>query len=145
MSIPELHWKSHYDCGIPEIDLQHRYFLQLINRVSIELNTSSDANYRARLLQEVAKYAQFHFISEENLMLKFGYPEFDQHRQLHIALMNELSWRSQKSVDDLLEFLVGWFINHTVEKDHDFGNFIRCQSSPHDGVPADTPRTMPSR
>lgn len=129
MSIPTLSWKADYDCGILEIDLQHRYFMQLINRLSMELHSTTDPRYHARLLEEISKYAQFHFISEENLMIKFGYPDFEAHRQRHIALLNELSWRSQQNEDDLLEFLVQWFINHTVEHDHLIGDFVRSQAA----------------
>lgn len=125
MSIDTLHWKSKYDTGVEEIDLQHRAFLSLITRLGRELAETKDPKYRDRLLEEIAKYAVFHFISEENLMMKHNYPGLEQHRQLHRDLINQLSWRRQSLSDsDLLEFLVRWFIHHTVEEDHHIGDFI---------------------
>jgi hemerythrin len=126
MKTAELHWKAAYDTGVEEIDLQHRYFLALINRLRIELDGCDDATYRRRLLDELARYAAFHFISEENLMLKFGYPGYEQQRRLHLELIDQLSWRMQSpSHGDLFDFLIGWFVHHTVEEDHGIGEFVR--------------------
>ena len=33
MSGIHIHWKSEYDLGIEDIDFQHHYFLNLINRL----------------------------------------------------------------------------------------------------------------
>ena len=126
MSFSALHWKTGYDTGVEEIDLQHRYFMNLINRLHGELATAADAEYRRKLFDELTKYASFHFVSEENLMLKFGYPEHGRHHELHRHLIDELSWRSQsKSEDELFDFLVRWFVGHTVEEDQRFGAFVR--------------------
>lgn len=126
MQVYTLEWKPEYETGVEEIDLQHRYFMTLINRLSAELDSCDDANYRRRLLDELAKYAVFHFASEENLMLKFGYDGFERQRLLHLELIDQLSWRMQSTAyDGLFEFLVSWFVHHTVEEDHDIGVFVR--------------------
>ena len=122
---PTLHWKTEYDTGIEEIDLQHRYFMVLINRLTSELVACSDKKYRERLLRELANYAAFHFVSEENLMIKFGYPDFERHRMLHLDLIDQLSLRMlAESNESLLKFLVAWFIRHTTSEDHRIGEFI---------------------
>ena len=90
--VPE--WKVEYDTGVTEIDLQHRFFLALIKRLNTELAICTDLRYRERLLDELAKYAVFHFTSEENLMIKFGYPDFDRHHRLHLDLIDELDRKS---------------------------------------------------
>jgi hemerythrin-like metal-binding protein len=96
MSFETLHWKQDYETGVREIDLQHRFFMDLINRMHEELQGSTDADYRAALFEELSNYARFHFVSEENLMFKFGYPDLDHHRMMHRRLIDELSWRAQK-------------------------------------------------
>jgi hemerythrin len=77
MSFETLHWKSDYETGVREIDLQHRFFMDLINRLHEELIGATDSDYRAALFEELSNYARFHFVSEENLMFKFGYPSSD--------------------------------------------------------------------
>jgi hemerythrin len=132
MSFEELHWKSGYETGVPEIDLQHRFFLGLINRLHAELTVSVDADYRARLFQELSNYARFHFISEENLMIKFGYPGLERHLAMHRQLIDELSWRAQeKTYDAIFDFLVRWFVAHTVEEDARIGQFLALAPNGH--------------
>ena len=125
MSFEELHWKADYETEVREIDLQHRFFMDLINRMHEELQASADLDYRDRLFQELSNYARFHFISEENLMFKFGYPDLERHRQMHRHLIDELSWRAQeKSYEAIFEFLVRWFVAHTVDEDARIGRFL---------------------
>ena len=125
-----LHWEAAYDTGVEEIDLQHRYFMALINRLTAELASSSDPQYRQSLLNELAKYAAFHFASEENLMLKFAYPDLKRHRMLHIELIDRLSSRmNAMTYEPLFEFLVGWFVQHTTTEDHRIGEYLRCRQA----------------
>jgi hemerythrin len=129
MSFETLHWKPDYETGVREIDLQHRFFMDLINRLHEELIGATDSDYRAALFEELSNYARFHFVSEENLMFKFGYPDLDHHRMMHRQLIDELSWRAQeKSYDAILEFLVRWFIAHTVEEDCRIGQFLAAKT-----------------
>ena len=129
MVVSELIWSAAYDTGVEEVDLQHRYFLVLINRLRLELASCTDGKYCQRLLNELAKYATFHFVSEENMMIKFGYPDFDRHRMLHLELIDQLSSRMQaKTYEPLFEFLVDWFVQHTTTEDHMIGEFVRNQA-----------------
>lgn len=126
MTFHKLLWKPEFDIGIEEIDLQHRYFLRLINRIGDELSTTKpDEPYFDRLLDELFKYAAFHFASEENIMMKYRYPNLDEHRNLHLSLLDQLSWRAASGTSqDLLDFLTDWFLHHTQEADRRIGQFI---------------------
>lgn len=126
MTAIPIQWDVKYETGIEEIDLQHRYFLRLINRLAEELATTEDEKYRDRLLDELRQYASFHFISEENLMRKFGYPGLQAHRLLHLHLLDMLSSRGAgHSVQHLIDFLVEWFMGHTASEDRQIGEYIR--------------------
>jgi hemerythrin len=128
MPFSPLLWDAQYETQVAEIDLQHQYFLHLINRLASELLTSKDDKYRSRLLDELCRYAAFHFVSEENLMLKFNYPDLEAHRKLHLSLLDRLSSHSIKdSVEELLDFLVDWFVQHTIHEDHRIGEFLQSQ------------------
>jgi hemerythrin len=132
MSVYALNWKADYATGVEEIDLQHRYFMELINRLSTELDGCVDEIYRKRLLNELVKYASFHFVSEENMMIKFAYPDIERHRMLHLDLIDKLSWQIQsKSYAALFEFLVDWFIRHTLEEDKHIGEFSNLSNLAH--------------
>lgn len=122
-------WGSAYEIGIEEIDLQHHYFVALINRLRDELG-SDDPEYRARLIQELDAYAKFHFISEENLMYRVGYPGLEAHALQHFALIDALSVKQvqfgqgETSVDEIIDFLGDWFVGHTRGEDRRIAEFI---------------------
>lgn len=136
MTFQALHWQHDYATGVKEIDLQHHYFLSLINRIASELQSANDPKYRERLYEELVRYAAFHFISEENLMIKYGYPDLERHRMLHHNLKDDLSARCMLQREEgLLEFLVNWFIHHTVTEDRHIGEYVARH---HSGMPGAT-------
>lgn len=122
-------WKQDYTIGVEEIDVQHHYFSILVNRLMDDLAQIKDDYYRARLLEELSRYASFHFISEENIMLRCSYPGLKDHQELHRHLINELNEKinyftlSKLSSDAVLTFLIDWFVNHTLEIDKKFGHY----------------------
>lgn len=137
MSSEPLHWRADFETGIEDIDFQHHYFLNLINRLARQFLRAEDDDYRAALIAELNAYARFHFISEENLMRRDGYPELAHHRRLHDELIDELSSREQAlelahaegREADIVEFLVAWFTHHTSQEDRRCAEF-RASSFP---------------
>ena len=120
-----LAWSPQFECGIEAIDAQHRVFLDLVNKV---ISNRSSQLVR-RYLDEVALYARFHFVSEENMMVAIGYDGYEEHRNLHQQLVQELGNlflafdAELKSVDDIISSLVTWFVDHTTQVDKEFGRF----------------------
>ena len=124
-------WKGKYEIGVAEIDFQHRYFLSLINRLRRELEGIDDPEYQQGLMSELMSYAKFHFISEENMMRRDGYPGLEQHHQHHQMLLEQLSTRvarlnithSPQELHKLMRFLVDWFVHHTLNEDHQYAEY----------------------
>ena len=54
-----LKWKLKLSVGIEPLDLQHRYCIDLLNRISEELD-GPDKEYQARLIDELYKFTQLH-------------------------------------------------------------------------------------
>ena len=119
----ELEWESYFETGNEYVDLQHRYFVDLINRVGINFRETDDAVYKERLISELRKYADFHFTSEENIAASGNLPGVSAHHQRHQELLEEFSHlaedlhKGKKTVDEFLDFLTNWFIGHTVYED----------------------------
>jgi len=122
-------WKSQFNTGVEEVDLQHHYFLNLINRLSSELVDSNNPNYQKRLLIELSMYAKFHFLSEENIMHRMGYPALPDHHELHNHLLqtlhvkNGMMGEGMIKAKEIVDFLTDWFITHTIKEDRKIGVF----------------------
>lgn len=126
----KLVWNDNYQVGIEEIDLQHHYFVGLISRLESELVNIDDAVYTVNLLNELVKYTQFHFLSEENLMYKIHYPDLKTHRKQHFHLLNQLTGKlglfneSLIPAEDVINFLKEWFIEHTLKEDKKISKYF---------------------
>jgi len=126
-----LDWKARYEVGHRRIDLEHRAFLDIIQTVDAEVRGNGDRNRILRLLNELRAYAHFHFISEENIMADYAYPDRFHHAELHRHLLEQLHICvlgfevGQEPAEDLLDFLVDWFVNHTTTEDVKIARFMR--------------------
>ncbi|MBF0283729.1 MAG: hemerythrin domain-containing protein [Magnetococcales bacterium] len=116
-------WNAKFAIGVELVDLQHRYFLDLINRVWDGFSLSEDEVYQRRLIQELRKYAEFHFLSEENLAYSLGLPHLSLHHERHMELLGELDRRTEAvlregaDAEEFFMFLISWFSGHTYYED----------------------------
>lgn len=118
-----LQWKTSYRTGNHEVDLQHEYFASLINRLAGEIALTDSKAHKARLLNELKLYAQFHFTSEENLIHRDHPEHLVRHREIHLDLLDRLAneilrvGEDDTNTEELLSFLCDWFVQHTVRED----------------------------
>jgi hemerythrin len=126
-------WKPAYETGHQRIDFEHRIFLDLIIQIEAELTADAPVEKIGRRLTELYKYADFHFYSEESIMIDLSFPGIEEHRKIHTALLEELSrFILSMSIDlirqnDLIGFLVQWFSNHTTREDIKIADFTRAR------------------
>jgi hemerythrin len=135
----DLTWKPEYDTGYDRIDWEHRVFLDLVAEFVLEAENDGEHTFLLRLAHELYKYADFHFFSEERVMLKIGYADTEHHRQVHKALLEELrAFIDSLSMDrfqaeSMARFLVRWFLSHTANEDHKLADTVmavRAQGGP---------------
>jgi hemerythrin-like metal-binding protein len=122
----QLYWVPEFEIGNEYVDLQHRYFLDLINRIGKNFKETNDRDYKRKLIIELQKYADFHFTSEENIAISSGLRGVKSHHQLHSRLLEELNQFAEnldnglKTIDEFLEFITDWFLVHTQHEDRKF-------------------------
>ena len=86
-TIMEIEWKEEYEVGNFEIDSQHKTFVGIIFKLQQAVLKGKSTDYTDRLLLELFKYTEFHFCSEENLMLDVCYPDVRRHQDEHKKLL----------------------------------------------------------
>ena len=121
----KLEWKSTFETGNEVVDLQHRYFIDLIKRIEKTYRNTTDGHYKRKLIMELKRYAIFHFTSEENIATSLSFPVRDLHDR-HKQLLEELKLKSEgleegsTSFDKFFQFLIEWFSGHTYYEDKKF-------------------------
>lgn len=118
-----LKWDCRYELGHERIDAEHRIFLGLIVDFQESALAGADKEKQIRILNEIVKYAEFHFVSEENIMTDYQYPDIEYHASLHNMLLAEMTdYYSRFCADnftaaEMFEFLFSWFAFHTSTED----------------------------
>lgn len=129
-------WNSKYEIGVPRIDFEHRIFADLIASFAERIAHGKDRLALSRTLREIIKYADFHFTSEENLMEECQYPGLKEHISTHRVLQNALNDKAMSMAggliapEELLSFLIDWFLDHTTREDTRIALYCRQFMAP---------------
>ena len=124
-------WDEKFEIGHERIDFEHRIFVGLIRDLSLEHDANPHGPRGERILRELYKYAEFHFVSEENIMADVGYPDLAEHQRSHQIILAELQNRThqllagQATADGIVAFLYQWFALHTTTEDKRIASFIQ--------------------
>ena len=130
-------WSPQYVLGNALLDNQHRMLFLLCKKLDIAIKTGQSAQLIQRTMVEVKKFAEFHFISEQNLMLETGYPETEAHAKVHTSLLIDLQvgfsriGHKAEFPEDLLYFLHHWLVNHFEQDDGKLAAYLKdCKVRP---------------
>jgi hemerythrin len=121
--------KTPYPVGLEEIDSQHGYFFFLLDELEIAVQSQVTLQLPA-LIEELVRYAKFHFSCEESLMTNYGYDASERHFAQHKALLGRVTTMlSDPSVKagELWLFLNRWIIDHIRVEDTALGAFVTNQ------------------
>lgn len=129
-------WKKEFELGIDIIDEQHKRLLDIgnnINELIIDLDEVYD-NYDEILIviEELKSYTKYHFKSEEDLLVKYDYPDILEHKKEHeefISYLESLEIETvdqdqQKFLKDLLGKVYRWVFNHIITTDFMYKDYL---------------------
>ena len=126
-----IEWKSDYNVGIDSIDQQHRKLINLINQLQTAVDYSTGEEFEREALDELVDYTKTHFGYEEGLMEKYGCPDFEPHKAQHRkmiaqveAVLAEYEQDQDRAMNDALNFLKDWLIDHINGTDKQYSSFL---------------------
>jgi hemerythrin len=119
---------------IPEIDCQHETMISLVNQIHETMLQGADKVALDGLLSQLLENTQIHFAYEEELMSRYNYPGYEEHKSEHNSLIQQLvklTTRYNKG-ELLLSFAVvlelkGWAVVHIEKLDKPLGTFLHNQ------------------
>lgn len=117
-----------YYIGNALIDHEHQELFRLIgkaNRLVREGIDASQCDEIMKILEELKDYTEFHFSDEEEYMESIHYEGLEAQRRAHKAFVykinsiqkEEIEKQPQEYMQSLVEFLLGWLINHILYTD----------------------------
>jgi len=129
-------WKKEFELGIKSIDEQHQCLLDLGNRINELLvnHDDDDDNYDEiyEVIEELRAYTVYHFNTEEELFLKYNYPEYHAHKKEHDDFVAFLSSVNPEDIDEnqkgflkkLLAQIVQWVFKHIITTDYMYKDYL---------------------
>lgn len=129
--MPKIEWDESFELNIPEIDEQHRRWVDIINELHDSLMFHGGVhNLTDRILNEMIDYGRFHFAFEEEFLKKIGYPELVIHRSMHNAFMRDLINKLQQERGgglvlntEVMKVLTGWLQSHIQVEDRKYSEY----------------------
>lgn len=124
-------WKDKYSVGIESIDQQHKKLINLINMLQTSVDYSTGEEFERECLAAVVDYTKTHFVYEEGLMSKYGYPDFVAHKAQHQKMIDKVdellsayAEHPESTMQDALDFLKQWLIRHINGTDKQYSEFL---------------------
>ncbi len=131
MDRKRIDWKDEYSVGIESIDEQHKKLINLINTLQTIVDYSTGEEFERECLAAVVDYTKTHFVYEEGLMRKYGYPDFEAHKAQHQKmidkvdeLLEEYEKQPESAMRSALDFLKQWLIRHINGTDKQYSEFL---------------------
>jgi hemerythrin len=125
-------WTEDFVTGLPQIDEQHRWLVDATNRLYDEITKPQVDNAAVNeILNGLIDYTFNHFILEEDLFNRHGYPESRAHIAEHNKFTKETAALLEKfeqgdSVkEEALEFLKEWLSHHILQVDMAYVPFMK--------------------
>lgn len=121
-------FSDEYKTGIAIIDGEHQTLFEITGRVYDILKagaTEEDSCHIIEILRELRQYTAEHFSDEEEYMRSIDYDGLDAQIRAHKTFISELDGvdedeireNPQEYVKSLIEFLLGWLIDHILKVD----------------------------
>ncbi len=130
-------WRETYNIGVDEVDQQHQ---ELVVKLNEFLDACIQQKGKEKIMETLAflrDYTVEHFRSEEEIMLKYNYPEYAEHKKDHdefVASVLELEASIQTqgatvvTTLKLNRTLTDWLLSHISKSDMKIGQFLRINN-----------------
>ncbi len=128
-------WNESLVIGIDELDEHHKQLVSLLNNVYSNFTLGANRSGLAHIINELIRYAQYHFDAEEKWMETHHYPGTAKHIEEHVRFYERISRFQNDYIAgdatltlDLFQFLQNWLTVHILNTDAALGRFAREQN-----------------
>ena len=122
--MPLIDWRDEFSVGVPDVDHEHRQLIALINQLYADMSRQTPRHGVEDFLGDIYSRISAHFALEEKIMRQHRYDQYDDHKQDHERLLDELrdmmdDYEQNAHFDDaaLAEALRSWFTEHFRTRD----------------------------
>ncbi len=126
-----IQWTDSYRVNITELDHQRQQLVTMINALHQAMLQGTARETMGKTITDLLTYAGKHFITEERLFDRYGYPDAPGHKLEHKAFMDKMSefrtafeTRQLSLSITLMQYLYGWVTSHLKSSDLKYAGFL---------------------
>ena len=131
----KIDWHAQMSVGIPEVDEDHRHFVELVNAFNQSIVNRADLDEVKQGLQLIFDDAREHFAHEEKLFREWRYPDMEDHAREHAQILKALHniITQSLSYDLYSEWIEAGMqikdvlIDHILKEDMKYAGFYRAR------------------
>ena len=123
-----------FQVGVEEFDNQHKSLFSIVNEVFQIVFEGKNKEAAGDVLARLMDYTVMHFRSEEEMMKKYGYPDYESHKKQHDILASRvhemyLNFQTDGAAinEETLGFLVKWVLHHIAKVDKEYAPFLKSK------------------
>ncbi|MBC8588308.1 bacteriohemerythrin [Paratissierella segnis] len=124
-------WSNKYLLGIDIIDEQHKELFCIAGDAYDLLKNEfyiDKYDKVVKLIEELKRYATFHFETEEKYMMEIGYKKLFSHKMVHNDFIKQVNEIDLEKVDEnqeeylasIIQFIVDWIEQHILRMDREY-------------------------
>ncbi len=120
-----LKWTDKYSVNNEIIDLQHKMLFTIINDLNKHIAKGDGLDFIEETLEKMSVYATMHFRTEEDLLFKSDYLEYQKHKECHESFKKIILKATKEIIDEkkietvitIHKFLHDWITSHILDED----------------------------
>ncbi|MBI5637907.1 MAG: hemerythrin family protein [Nitrospinae bacterium] len=124
-------WDGNLSVGIKSFDDEHKALVGIINHLFANIQANKGKDVLEDIICDLITYARLHFATEEEVMLAYGYPEYEIHKKEHDGFSGKLEdfhlrYRGNEALMmlEVLGSLVEWLETHMCGTDKRYTRFL---------------------
>lgn len=128
-------WNDNFNTGLPEIDVQHRRLVEILNNLACYAAEDVEAFDIATVFDELASYAVYHFETEESVWHQYlAEDELTRtHNKTHQSFVESVAEMKAKFnsqgdqrtvIEEILLFLTHWLAFHILNDDKHMAKIV---------------------
>ena len=126
-------WSDDFSVHNETIDAQHKELVRMTNEfyAGCQMGGVMAKVYFLKTIQGAVNYVKTHFATEEEIMQKAQYPEYEVHKKQHEDFVSHV-FQEVKIFEEhdnpdpagFVKFLMNWVLNHIAESDKKYVPYI---------------------
>lgn len=140
MVVSRIEWSDEFKLGLPAIDAEHRELLEVCNQFLEAVQAERPVHELARILDTMILRTRAHFLAEERMLDRHGYPGLVVHKAEHDRLLLQAEALRARFADtaqhgeiggltmETADFLQTWLLDHIRTNDRPYRPFLMSLS-----------------